>query len=452
MRISLCFLFAAFVLGGLLAAPAQAQKNKTAAANQVKALQQFVDSAYPDLFTLYRDLHAHPELSFQEKNTSAKIAGRLKALGYTVTQQVGGYGVVGVLRNGQGPTVLIRTDLDALPIAEETGLPYASKALGKADDGKEVPVMQACGHDIHMTVFAGVAQSLVQFKNNWKGTVVLVGQPAEERSGGAKAMLQAGLFSRFPKPDYCLALHANATLAAGKVGYTQGNIMANVDAVDITVKGVGGHGAVPHKAKDPVVLAAQIVLALQTIVSRETSPFEPSVVTVGSIHGGSSFNVIPDEVKLQLTLRSYSDEVRNQTIASIRRLCQGLAQAAGMPADRMPEVTVKDQFTPFTYNNIELTRRLAATFRSTLGAANVVDTPPSMVGEDFAFLGRTPEKVPICMFWLGTVDAGKLAQSQAAGLSLPGLHSSKYAPVPEPTIKTGILAMTTAVLDLLNQK
>jgi amidohydrolase len=452
MRTFLYLLITAVFAGTLLAAPARAQGKRPRATYQVKALQQYIEGAFPDLFTLYRDLHAHPELSFQEKNTSAKIAGRLKALGYAVTEQVGGYGVVGVLQNGPGPTVLIRTDLDALPIAEETGLPYASRAQGKADDGQPVPVMQACGHDLHMTVFTGVAQSLVEFKRHWQGTVVLMGQPAEERSGGAKAMLQAGLFSRFPQPDYCLALHANATLPAGKVGYTEGNIMANVDAVDITVKGVGGHGAVPHKAKDPVVLAAQLVLALQTIVSREISPFEPAVVTVGSIHGGSSFNVIPDEVKLQLTLRSYSDEVRNQTIASIRRICQGLAQSAGMPADRSPEVTVKDQFTPFTYNDIDLTRRLTTTFRKTLGAANVVETPPSMVGEDFAFLGRTPEKVPICMFWLGTVNPQKLAESQASGISLPGLHSSKFAPDPEPTIKTGILAMTTAVMDLFNPK
>jgi amidohydrolase len=452
MRIACSFLTAAALLAGLPATPACAQKNTSGAAVRVKALQQYVAAAYPDLFTLYRDLHAHPELSFQEKNTSAKIAGRLKALGFTVTEQVGGYGVVGVLRNGPGPTVLVRTDLDGLPIAEETNLPYASKARGKADDGQEVPVMQACGHDIHMTVFTGVAQALVQFKDHWQGTAVLIGQPAEERSGGAKAMLQQGLFSRFPKPDYCLAVHTNAALPAGQVGYTEGNIMANVDAVDITVRGVGGHGAVPNKAKDPVVLAAQIVLALQTIVSRETSPFEPAVVTVGSIHGGNSFNVIPDEVKLQLTLRSYSDEVRNQTIASIRRICQGQALAAGIPDDRLPVVTVKDQFTPFTYNNIDLTRRLAATFRQTLGASNVVATPPSMVGEDFAFLGRTPEKVPVCLFWLGTVDPKKLAESQTSGIPLPGLHSSKYAPLPEPAIKTGILAMTSAIMDLFNQK
>ena len=417
-----------------------------------KAITQFIQGVYPELNNLYQHLHANPELSFQEKNTSAKIAGELKALGYTVTQQVGGYGLVGVLKNGEGPTVLIRTDLDALPIAEETGLPYASKALGKADDDQDVPVMQACGHDVHMTVFAGVAKALMQFKNNWQGTLVLIGQAAEERSGGAKAMLQEGLFTKFPKPDYVVALHTNAGLPAGQVGYTEGNIMANVDAVDITVRGIGGHGAVPNKAKDPVVLASQLVLALQTIVSREISPFEPAVVTVGSIRGGTSFNVIPDEVKLQLTLRSYSDEVRNNTIASIRRMGEGLARAAGLPEDRWPLVTIRDQFTPFTYNNIPLTRRLTASFQRVLGPANVVATPPSMVGEDFSFYGRTEAKIPICMFWLGTVDPKKIAESKATGKELSGLHSSKYAPLPEPTIKTGVLAMTTAVLDLFNQK
>jgi hippurate hydrolase len=236
------------------------------------------------------------------------------------------------------------------------------------------------------------------------------------------------------------------------VGYTEGNIMANVDAVDITIRGVGGHGAVPNKAKDPIVLAAQVVLALQTIVSRETSPFEPAVVTVGSIHGGTSFNVIPDEVKMQLTLRSYSDEVRNNTIASIRRICEGLARAGGIPDNLLPLVTVRDQFTPFTYNNITLTRRLTTSFKRVLGPANVVATPPSMVGEDFSRYGRTDAKVPICMFWLGTVDPKKIAESQEKNTPLPGLHSSKFAPLPEPTIKTGILAMTTAVMDLFNQK
>ncbi|WP_051359915.1 amidohydrolase [Adhaeribacter aquaticus] len=417
-----------------------------------KSVQQFIEKAYPDLFRLYQDLHQHPELSFQEINTAAKIADQLKSLGYTVTEKVGGNGVVGVLKNGKGPTVLIRTDLDGLPVLEETGLPYASKALGKADDGKEVPVMHACGHDVHMTVFTGVARTLAQFKNNWRGTVVLIGQPAEERSGGAKAMLKEGLFTKFPKPDYAVALHNHAALAAGTVGYTEGNIMANVDAVEITIKGVGGHGAVPDKAKDPIVLASQIVLALQTIVSREISPLQPAVVTVGSFHGGASYNIIPEEVKLQLTLRSYSDEVRNLTIASIKRICEGMAKAAGMPDSSMPVVTVRDQFNPFTYNDITLTRRMVSSFKKVLGSGKVVDTPPSMVGEDFAFYGRTEHKVPISLFWLGTAEPKKVAESKESGTALPGLHSGKFAPVPEPTIKTGVLTMATAVMDLLKER
>ncbi len=424
-----------------------AQQKSSAAKN----IQQFVSAIYPELGALYQDLHATPELSFQEKNTSVKIANQLKKLGYTVTENIGGYGVVGVLKNGAGPTILIRTDMDGLPVLEETNLAYASKATGKNDEGKEVPVMHACGHDVHMTVFTGVAQTLVQFKNNWKGTLVLIGQPAEERSGGAKAMLKEGLFSKFPKPDYCLALHNNAAIAAGKVGYTEGNIMANVDAVDITVRGISGHGAIPNKAKDPIVLAAQIVTTLQTIVSRETSPLQPAVVTVGSFHGGTSYNIIPEEVKLQLTLRSYSDEVRNNTIASIKRICNGLAEAAGLSADKMPLVTVRDQFNPFTFNNIDLTRRTVASFKNVLGSAKVLETPPSMVGEDFAFFGRTEHKIPISLFWLGTVDPAKITESNEKGTALPSLHSSKFAPVPEPTIKTGVLAMTAAVMDLFNR-
>lgn len=417
-----------------------------------KGVYAFVEKAYTKLLPLYQDLHAHPELSYQEKNTSAKIAKQLKTAGYTVTENIGGYGVVGVLKNGPGPTVLVRTDMDALPVCEETGLPYASKATGKTDEGKEVPVMQACGHDVHMTVFAGVAQTLANFKKDWQGTVVLIGQPAEERSGGAKAMLKDGLFTRFPQPDYCLALHTHAALPAGKIGYTEGNIMANVDAVDITVRGVGGHGAMPQNTKDPVVLASQLVMALQTIVSRETLPLQPAVVTVGSIHGGTSYNIIPDEVKLQLTLRSYSEEVRNNTIASIRRICKGLAEGAGMPQDRLPVVTVRDQFTPFTYNNPDLTRQLTHSFNRVLGKENVVDTPPSMVGEDFSFYGRTEAHIPICLFWLGTVDPKKITENRQTGKPLPTLHSSAYAPLPEPTIKTGIQAMSAAVMDLLSKK
>ncbi|MBC7920244.1 MAG: amidohydrolase [Ferruginibacter sp.] len=415
----------------------------------------FVDQSYPELGTLYRDLHAHPEISYQEKNTSAKIARQLKALGYEVTENFGGYGLVGVFRNGAGPCVLVRTDLDALPIEERTGLPYASKARTKDDQGNEVSTMHACGHDVHMTVFTGVAKSLMQFKADWKGTLVLIGQAAEERSGGAKAMLKAGLFTRFPRPDYCLALHMNASLPAGKVGYTEGPVMANVDAVDIAVRGVGGHGAVPQNAKDPIVLAAQIVLALQTIVSRETSPLQPCVVTVGSFHGGTQYNIIPDEVKLQLTLRSYSDEVRNHTIAAIGRICQGLAEAAGIPRDRLPVVAVRDQFNPFTDNDVALTRRTVASFGRAIGKENVVVIPPSMVGEDFAFFGRQEPgtdqpRIPISIYWLGAVEPAKVVESTRTNVPLPSLHSASFAPLPEPAIKTGVRTMTAAVMDLFN--
>lgn len=417
-----------------------------------KKIAQYIDQSYPGLFTLYKDLHANPELSFQEKNTAAKIAKQLKTLGFAVTENFGGYGVVGVLKNGDGPCVLVRTDLDALPVEEQTSLPYASKVRAKDDQGKEVSVMHACGHDIHMTVFTGVAQTLVEFKNQWKGTLVFIGQPAEERSGGAIAMLKEGLYNKFPRPDVGLALHSNASLPAGKVGYTEGGIMASVDAVDITIKGVGGHGAIPHQTKDPVVIAAQTVLALQTIVSREISPLQPAVVTVGSIHGGTQYNIIPDEVKLQLTLRSYDEEVRKQTIASIQRITKGIAEAAGIPQDRLPEVKVRDQYTPSTYNDIPLTRRLTNTFVRVLGKENVVDTPPSMVGEDFSRYSREEPRIPTCLFWLGTVAPDKIAQSQKNGATLSSLHSSTFAPMPEPTIKTGIKAMSAAVLEVLKKR
>ncbi len=408
-----------------------------------------VDNSYGRLFELYKFLHANPEISFQEKNTMAKIAAQLKEAGFEVTQNFGGYGLVGVLKNGSGPTILVRTDLDALPVKEETGLPYASKATAKDDQGRDVPAMHACGHDLHMSVFTGTAQVLAQLKSTWKGTLVFIGQPAEERSGGAIAMLNQGLYEKFPRPDYAIALHDHAGVPAGKVGYTEGPMMASVDAVDISVRGVGGHGAMPHTTKDPVVLASQIVLALQTIVSRETSPFQPCVVTVGSIHGGSAFNIIPDEVKLQLTLRSYNDSVRSHTIAAVRRICDGTARAAGIPQDLLPVVKVRDQYTPSNVNDIKLTKRLAATFRRALGSENVLDTPPSTVGEDFSRFARTSHKVPTCMFWLGAVDPQKYEESLKTGKNLPGLHSSTFAPLPEPAIKTGVRAMTAAVLELL---
>lgn len=452
MKCRLLSLLKYWVFSGTMLILARPLPATAQSADLNRKISAFVDQSYGKLFALYKDLHAHPEIAFQEKNTSARIAGQLKRMGYEVTEHFGGYGLVAVLKNGPGPCVLIRTDLDGLPVEEQTGLPYASQTKTTDEQGKEVSTMHACGHDVHMSVFTGVAQTLMQFKASWKGTLVLIGQPAEERSGGAKAMLKEGLFTRFPRPDYCLALHMNANLPAGKVGYTEGPIMANVDAVDITIRGVGGHGAVPQSTKDPIVLAAQIVNAMQTIVSREISPFQPAVVTVGSIHGGTQFNIIPDEVKLQMTLRSYSDEVRNATIASIERICKGLAEAAGMPQDRLPTVSVRDQFTPFTDNEVALTRRVATAFARAIGKENVVAAPPSMVGEDFAFFGRQEPKIPICMYWLGAVEAGKWEASQKNGTALPSLHSATFAPAPEPAIKTGVRTMTAAVLDLLGTK
>ncbi len=408
---------------------------------------------YTSLETLYKDLHTHPELSLMEERTAGVVSRELRAAGFVVTEKVGGFGVVGVLQNGPGPTLLIRTDLDGLPVQEETGLAYASKVRVKDLAGNEVGTMHACGHDIHMTVFTGTARLLHALRDRWSGTAVFIGQPAEERGIGARAMLTDGLYRRFPKPDFALALHDSATLPAGTVGTVEGFIMANVETAEITVRGVGGHGAAPHMTKDPIVLAARIVMALQTIVSREIRPGDPAVVTVGSIHGGAKSNIIPDEVKLQLTLRSYSDGVRKQTLEAIERICRGEAIAAGIPADRMPVVTtVKDEFTPATFNDPALTARVTKTFAAWLGAENVKAIQPEMVGEDFSQFGRTVEKVPICLFRLGAVDPARVAESERGGAALPSLHSSKFAPVVEPTIKTGVTAMTAAALELLAKR
>jgi len=415
-------------------------------------VQEVVDRELSGLLDDYRHIHSHPEISFQEKNTAAYLAAALRKVGFDVATEVGGHGIVGVLRNGDGPTVLVRTDMDALPVKELTGLPFASEATTRDDQGNEVPVMHACGHDINMTCWLGAARTLTRLKQHWSGTLVMIGQPAEERGAGANAMLNDGLFKRFPLPDYCVALHVNADTPAGTVGYVPGFAMANVDSVDITLRGVGGHGAFPHSTKDPIVLAAQTVLALQTIVSREINPTEPAVITVGSIHGGTKHNIIPDEVRLQLTLRSYTDEVREQTIAAIRRLARGLAVAAGIPEDRLPVVTVKDEFTPAAYNDPELTERLAGVFKTWLGEGNVYRRQPVMGGEDFGRYGRTEHKIPICMFSLGGVSSESVKASLASGKGLPSLHSAVFAPDSEPAIRTGVTAMSAAVLDLLGQK
>ena len=422
-------------------------------------LDRAIETALGSLLETYRHLHANPEISYYEEKTGASVATHLRTLGLTVTQRVGNYGVpdktcfgvVGVLKNGTGPTVMVRTDLDGLPLEEKTGLPYASTVRTKNETGEEVGAMHACGHDIHMTSFLGTARMLVQFKNLWQGTLVMIGQPAEERGAGAKAMLNDGLYARFPKPDFAIALHDNAALEAGKVGLTEGYALASVNSVDMTIRGVGGHGAYPHTTRDPVVIASEIVLALQTIVSREVSPLEPAVVTVGSIHGGTKHNIIPDEVHLQLTVRAYKEPVRKTILSAIKRIAEGIARSAGVPEDRLPMVKVdENEFTPATYNDPALTRRLATTFEAALGKDNVVAVDPVMGGEDFGRFGLNGQ-VPVSLFWLGAVDPQKVEESLAKGVPLPSLHSSRFAPVPEPTIRMGVKAMTSAVLELMKK-
>jgi amidohydrolase len=409
------------------------------------------------LLSTYKMLHAAPELSHHEEKTAAFFAGELRKLGYTVTEHIGkyekpewtGYGVVGILKNGAGPTVLIRTELDALPVDEKTGVPYASKVKTKNDAGVEVSVMHACGHDIHMTSMLGTAKVLAERKGEWHGTLIILGQPAEETIDGARAVLRDGLYSNFPKPDFAIALHDSADIETGKVGYVPGYAMASATGIDIKIRGLGGHGSKPEATKDPIVVAAQVVMALQTIISRENSPLDPAVVTVGSIHGGTRYNIIPDEVNLQLTVRTYKEDVRKRILASIERITKGVAAAAGIPEDRAPIVKVSEtEITSATYNDPQLMERLAGTFKTVLGPENVVKTSPVMGSEDFGYLSLE-QKIPSVIFWLGAVDPVKVKESQERGIALPSLHSPLFAPVPEPTLRTGVKAMTAAVLDLM---
>ncbi len=433
----------------LLAVPLFAQAQPAPAVReQTKGL---VQQAYPNLFELYKHLHANPELSLLEAKSAARVAEELRKDGYEVTANVGKHGVVGVLRNGSGPTVLVRGDMDALPVLEQTGLPYASTVKMKDSQGVEMPAMHACGHDIHMTCLVGAARVLAQLKSQWHGTLVIIGQPAEEMGDGAKAMLNDGLFTRFPRPDYCISIHDDADTAAGMVAYTPGFSGANVDSVDIIVHGVGGHGAKPDRTKDPVVLASQIVIALQTILSRETKPGDPAVVTVGAIHGGNKRNVIPDEVRLQLTVRSYADQVRQQTLAAIKRIARGQAISAGLPENLMPEVKVAEDYTPALYNEPALSERLTQVLKGWLGETNLVYKAPSMGGEDFSEYGRVEPRIPICMFNIGGVNPEAIKESQKTGKPLPTLHSPFWAPLPEPTIRTGVITLTACVLDLMSK-
>lgn len=397
------------------------------------------------LKALYIDLHKNPELSLQEVRTAGKMAEELKKLGFKITQKVGGHGVVGVFSNGKGPTVLVRTDMDALPITEATGAPYASKARARDRNGNEVGVMHACGHDMHMACWVGTARALVALKDGWAGTLVFIAQPAEEIGTGARLMLDAGLYDKFPRPDYCLSLHCDSLRAHGTIGYTEGLAMANVDSVDITVRGKGGHGASPHTTVDPIVLSAKIILDLQTLVSREGNPIEPAVVTVGSIHGGSKHNIIPDEVKLQLTVRSLSDKVRKRLLDGIKRIAEGHAKTANAPP---PTVHVDlSEFTPALYNDPALTKKQVAMYRELLGAENVATRPPMMGGEDFSRYAAG--KTPIFMYFLGTIDPEKVAAaSREGGKPLPSMHSPLYLPAAEPSLRAGVLTLTMGVLNL----
>jgi amidohydrolase len=419
-----------------------------ASKENVQAVRQGIDSSYESLATLYKQLHSHPELSLREEATSARLAGLMKELGFEVTTNVGGHGLVAILRNGPGPTVLVRTDMDALPVIEPSGLPYASKVRIRDKEGNDVGVMHACGHDMHMTCWIGTAKVLASMKDRWQGTLMFIAQPAEEVGSGARMMLEAGLFERFPKPDFGLALHCDARSPHGTVTYTDGLALANVDSVDILVRGKGGHGASPHTTIDPIVLAARIILDLQTIVSRETSPTDPAVVTVGSIHGGTKHNIIPNEVKLQLTVRSTKDSVRKHTLDAIKRIAMAAAQGAGAPE---PSVTINpDEFTPSLLNDSSLTKKTVPLFKELLGAENVFEKPPVMGGEDFSRYGRAG--VPIFMYFLGTLSPERVAESnRPGGKPLPSLHSDQFVPVMEPSIRTGVLTMSMAVLNLVGK-
>ncbi len=395
-----------------------------------------VDRIYPGIEALYIDIHSNPELGFEEKQTAAKLAGRLKALGYEVTEGVGGTGVVGLLKNGAGPMVMLRTELDALPVTEQTGLPFSSKTPG---------VMHACGHDLHMAAWTGAAQWMAEHRQQWRGTLMLVGQPAEELGAGAAAMLKDGLFVRFPKPDFAVGLHDDDTLPAGVIGYHAGFFRAAFDSVTVTIFGRGGHGAMPQSTVDPVVIAARTILTWQTIVSRENDPQNPVVITVGSIHGGTKSNIIPDQVQLLLSVRTFDAQVRKRVLEAIARVAKGEAAAAGAPREPLVERVSGGEA---VYNDPELTGRLAAALKKGMGQGSVVEMPAKMTSEDFAEYGRAGVKA--VLLHIGAVDAAKLAESRRTGIPVPAPHSPQWAPVREPTLKAAVQAETIALLDLLN--
>jgi len=431
----------ALLAASVLAAPASAA-----------TLNEAVQADMPQLMVLYRDLHANPELSMQEVRSPAKLAAEMRKLGFTVTEKVGKTGVVSVMKNGEGPVLMIRADMDGLPVVEQTNLPFASKVRATARSRVETGVMHACGHDTHMTTFIGTARRLAAMKDQWSGTLVMILQPGEETGEGARIMLEDGLYTRFPKPSTVLAFHDAAALPAGVIGITPGYALANVDSVDISVKGVGGHGAYPQTTKDPIVLASRIVTTLQTLVSRENDPANPAVVTVGSFQAGAKHNIISDEARLQLTVRSYTPEVRKLLLDGIRRIARGEAIAAGMPEDKMPVVTVREeQYTPSTFNTEKLSAEMLALFTANFGPQRVLKTPAVMGGEDFSRFWLADKSIESLIFWVGGTPKPVWDAAQGDQAKLPSLHSPFWAPDAEAVISTATEAMTLAALDVLKK-
>ena len=417
-----------------------------------KRLKAHIENDCSDLIELYKFLHAHPELSGQERETAHRVAEAFSRAGAEVTSGVGGHGVVGAIRNGAGPTVMIRADMDALPLQEASGLPYASQVKVKGESGEELPVMHACGHDMHTSILIGTAGLMARLQDEWKGTILLVAQPAEEALGGARTMLQDGLFQRFPRPDYALALHVKPELPTGKIAVKPAYITLGAEALNVIIHGQGGHGATPHKAKDPIILAAQIVLALQTIISREVNPVETAILNVGAIHGGGLPNVIPEKVTLRLMSRFSTLEVGNQIRSGVERIARGLAQAAGIPSELLPEVFDPEHPYPPVYNDPFLTERLVKVFGEVLGLGNVVQIPTQSVSDDFGEFGVVSPPVPLVFYFIGSTDPERFAEAALGGLKIPLLHHPSFAPEPNETLRTGLLTMNAAALTLLGKR
>jgi hippurate hydrolase len=437
-------------LACLLAAPAWAG---------AQSLDALVNGEISGLVDTYKGIHEHPELSHHEEHTAALLAGELRKAGYTVSERVGkypdgsgAYGIVAVLQNGPGPRLLIRADMDALPIVEETGVPYASHVRTQNAAGQEVGVMHACGHDVHVTTLIGTARALAALRAKWHGTLILLGQPSEETVDGARALLADHLYDRFGMPDLAIALHDTNTRAAGTVSVTSGPALTSATSVDVILRGIGGHGAQPQLAKDPIVMAGEFIVQLQTIVSRQENPRDPAIVTIGDIHGGTKRNIIPNEVKMELTTRAYSDEARRIILDGIRRTAQAVALSAGVPENLAPIVTVLDaESTPVMYNDPALTVRVKAALVKALGAQNVIDEDAGTASEDFGILGLEGRKIPTMMFGLGAMDPAKFAAARSAGKLLPGPHNSRFEPTPELTLRTGVKAMTSVAIALLQK-